>query len=103
MNKIRVVNVKTGKFSEITENSLQQLKAGGHFKNFEIVTDNLKIQLPSKPSPIPANVVVDEDIPTMPQPEQSVEEAPATGDFVDIEGEGSSEQEEAPKKSKSKK
>lgn len=103
MNKIRVVNVKTGRISEITENTLQQLKAGGLFKTYEIVTDNLKIQLPSTPSPIPANVVVEEDIPTMQEPEQSVEEAPATGDFLDIESEGSSEQEEAPKKSKSKK
>jgi len=102
MNKIRVVNVKTGRISEITENTLKQLKAGGLFKNYEIVTDNLKIELPSAPSPIPANVVVEEEIPTMPEPEQSIEEAPATGDFLDIEGEGSSE-EDAPKKSKSKK
>lgn len=105
MNKIRIYNVKTGKVSEVTEEAVKQLKAGGHFKNFEIVTDNLKIQTPSAPAPV--NVVVEEDIPTMPEPEQSIEEAPASAEFLDIEAlqesEESQESEETPKKAKSKK
>jgi len=103
MNKIRIVNVKTGKISEVTESAIRQLKSGGHFKNFEIVKDNLKIQGLSTPKPAPVNVVVEEAIPAMTEPEQSVEEAPATGEFLDIEGGEESQEGEAPKKAKSKK
>lgn len=91
MNKIRIVNVKNGKFAEVTPEAIRQLKEGGHFKNFEIVNDNLQIQTPSTPQPV--NVIVEEEIPTMPEPEQET----APGEFLDIEN-----TEETPKK-KSKK
>lgn len=91
MNKIRIVNVKTGKVSEVTENAIRQLKAGGHFKNFEIVNDNIQVQTPSAMAPV--NIVVEEEIPTMAEAEQET----APGEFLDIEN-----TEETPKK-KSKK
>ena len=103
MNKIRIVNVKTGKISKVTESAIRQLKNGGLFKNFEIVKENLKIETPSTPKPAPVNVVVEEEIPAMTEPEQSIEEAPATGEFLDIEAGEESQEGEAPKKEKSKK
>lgn len=39
MNKIKVLNVKTGKVSIMTKFAVDQLKKGGHFKNFEILSD----------------------------------------------------------------
>ncbi len=100
MNKIRIYNVKTGKVSEVTEEAIKQLKAGGHFKNFEIVTDNLKIQTPSAPAPV--NVVVEEVVPAIAEPEQSIEES-APAEFVDIEAKTEEQPEETGKKSKSSK
>lgn len=91
MNKIRIVNVKNGKFAEVTSEAIRQLKEGGHFKNFEIVNDNIQIQTPSTPQPV--NVIVEEEIQTIAEPEQEI----APGEFLDIES-----TEEAPKK-KSKK
>lgn len=54
MNKIKVLNVKTGKVSIMTKFAVDQLKKGGHFKNFEILSD--------KPTPAaqPKAVVADE-------------------------------------------
>ena len=94
MNKIRIVNVKNGKFAEVTPEAIRQLKEGGHFKNFEIVNDNIQMQAPSTPkAPQPVNVIVEEEIQTIAEPEQEI----APGEFLDIES-----TEEAPKK-KSKK
>jgi len=39
MNKIKVLNVKTGKVSIMTKFAVDQLKKGGHFKSFEILSD----------------------------------------------------------------
>ncbi len=50
MNKVKVLNVKTGKVAIMTQFAVNQLKKGGLFKNFEIIQD--KIQ--DKPIPKPA-------------------------------------------------
>jgi hypothetical protein len=39
MNKIKVLNVKTGKVVVMTKFAVDQLKKGGHFKNFEVLSD----------------------------------------------------------------
>ena len=69
MNKIKVLNVKTGKVSIMTKFAVDQLKKGGHFKSFEILTD--------KPAPVQPKPVVNEEV---------VEE-----NYIDSEGETSTE------------
>jgi hypothetical protein len=54
MNKIKVLNVKTGKVSIMTKFAVDQLKKGGHFKNFEILSD--------KPAPVAPKPVVAEEV-----------------------------------------
>jgi hypothetical protein len=54
MNKIKVLNVKTGKVSIMTKFAVDQLKKGGLFKNFEILTD--------KPAPVQPKPVVNEEV-----------------------------------------
>lgn len=54
MNKIKVLNVKTGKVSIMTKFAVDQLKKGGHFKNFEILSD--------KPTPVAPKPVVAEEV-----------------------------------------
>lgn len=57
MNKIKVLNVKTGKVSIMTKFAVDQLKKGGHFKNFEILSDK---QAAVKPMPVVAEEVVED-------------------------------------------
>jgi hypothetical protein len=54
MNKIKVLNVKTGKVSIMTKFAVDQLKKGGHFKSFEILTD--------KPAPVQPKPVINEEV-----------------------------------------
>lgn len=58
MNKIKVLNVKTGKVSIMTKFAVDQLKKGGHFKNFEILSDSPKT--PAQPKPVVADEVVED-------------------------------------------
>ena len=51
MNKIKILNVKTGKISFITRQAVEQLKKGGHFKQFEILDDH-KIIAPKVAAPL---------------------------------------------------
>lgn len=46
MNKVKVLNVKTGKVSIMTQFAVNQLKKGGHFKNFEILSDAKQVIAP---------------------------------------------------------
>lgn len=46
MNKIKVLNVKTGKISFITRQAVEQLKKGGLFKQYEILDDHKIISTP---------------------------------------------------------
>lgn len=49
MEKIRIQNVKTGKIMEITKMAWDQLKRGGHSKNFDVVSNEkpkIKINVP---------------------------------------------------------
>jgi len=57
MNKIKVLNVKTGKVSIMTKFAVDQLKKGGHFKNFEILSDK---PTPAKPKSVIAEEVVED-------------------------------------------
>lgn len=57
MNKIKVLNVKTGKVVIMTKFAIDQLKKGGHFKNFEILSDKPS---PVKPKPVVAEEVLEE-------------------------------------------
>jgi hypothetical protein len=57
MNKIKILNVKTGKISFITRQALEQLKKGGHFKQYEILDDH-KILAPKVAAPVAAPVEV---------------------------------------------
>jgi hypothetical protein len=43
MEKIRIQNVKTGKVSEITKSAWDQLKRGGHSKNFDVIPTEKKV------------------------------------------------------------
>ena len=54
MNKIKVLNVKTGKVSIMTKFAVDQLKKGGHFKHFEILSE--------KPTPVTPKPVVAEEV-----------------------------------------
>jgi hypothetical protein len=45
MEKIKVQNVRTGKVSEITKIAYEQLKKGGHAKNFDVLQDMPKKQI----------------------------------------------------------
>jgi|688.fasta_scaffold1285297_2 hypothetical protein len=45
MEKIKVQNVKTGKVSEITKIAFEQLKKGGHAKNFDVLENAPKKQI----------------------------------------------------------
>ena len=60
MNKIKVLNVKTGKVSIMTKFAVDQLKKGGHFKNFEILSDK-PTPIPVKPKPVVNEEVVEEE------------------------------------------
>lgn len=57
MNKIKVLNVKTGKVSIMTKFAVDQLKKGGHFKNFEILSDK---PIPVAPKPVVAEEVIED-------------------------------------------
>ena len=57
MNKIKVLNVKTGKVSMMTKFAVDQLKKGGLFKNFEILTDK---PIPAQPKPVVNEEVVED-------------------------------------------
>lgn len=54
MNKIKVLNVKTGKVVVMTKFAIDQLKKGGHFKNFEILSD--------KPAPVATKPVIADEV-----------------------------------------
>jgi hypothetical protein len=70
MEKIKVQNVRTGKVSEITKIAYEQLKKGGHAKNFDVIENAPKKQ-------IKFNVVESE--PTVqPEVETSVEQTEET-------------------------
>jgi hypothetical protein len=58
MNKIKVLNVKTGKVSIMTKFAVDQLKKGGHFKNFEVLSDAAKA--PAQPKPVVNEEVVED-------------------------------------------
>jgi hypothetical protein len=58
MNKIKVLNVKTGKVVVMTKFAVDQLKKGGHFKNFEVLSDLPKA--PAQPKPVIADEVVED-------------------------------------------
>jgi hypothetical protein len=58
MNKIKVLNVKTGKVVVMTKFAVDQLKKGGHFKNFEVLSDLAKA--PIQPKPVVADEVVED-------------------------------------------
>jgi hypothetical protein len=57
MNKIKVLNVKTGKVAVMTKFAVDQLKKGGLFKNFEILTDK---PAPAQPKPVINDEVVED-------------------------------------------
>jgi len=57
MNKVKVLNVKTGKVSMLTKFAVDQLKKGNHFKDFEILTS---APSPAKPKAVVADEVVEE-------------------------------------------
>lgn len=57
MNKIKVLNVKTGKVSVLTKFAVDQLKKGNHFKEFEILTNTTT---PAKPKPVVAEEVIED-------------------------------------------
>jgi hypothetical protein len=63
MEKIKVQNVRTGKISEITRIAWEQLKKGGHAKNFDVIENAPKKE-------IKFNVASHEPV----QPEQPVVE-----------------------------
>jgi hypothetical protein len=58
MNKVKVLNVKTGKVSMLTKFAVDQLKKGNHFKDFEIL--NNPTTTPAKPKPVVAEEVVED-------------------------------------------
>ncbi len=57
MNKIKVLNVKTGKVSLMTKFAVDQLKKGGLFKNFEILSDK---PIPAQPKPVVNEEVIED-------------------------------------------
>lgn len=57
MNKVKVLNVKTGKVVLMTKFAVDQLKKGGHFKNFEILSDKPS---PAKPKPVVSEEIVED-------------------------------------------
>ena len=57
MNKVKVLNVKTGKVSLMTQFAVTQLKKGGHFKNFEILSEKAPA---AKIKPVVAEEVVED-------------------------------------------
>jgi hypothetical protein len=75
MNKVKVLNVKTGKVSLMTKFAVDQLKKGGLFKNFEILNDVQKA--PIQPKPV-VNEEVVEDIYVDAEEETSTEESGET-------------------------
>lgn len=50
MNKVKVLNVKTGKVALMTQFAVTQLKKGGLFKNFEIIQDKPQTKVATKPT-----------------------------------------------------
>lgn len=58
MNKVKVLNVKTGKVSMLTKFAVDQLKKGNHFKDFEILSN--PTTTPAKPKPVVAEEVVED-------------------------------------------
>jgi hypothetical protein len=66
MERIRIQNVRTGKVMEITKMAWEQLKRGGHSKNFDVVANEktpIKFNVPKTPEPEPENSIVDETEP----------------------------------------
>lgn len=64
MEKIKVQNVRTGKISEITRIAWEQLKKGGHAKNFDVIENAPKKEIKfnvASPEPVqPEQPVVEE-------------------------------------------
>jgi hypothetical protein len=64
MEKIKVQNVRTGKISEITRIAWEQLKKGGHAKNFDVIENAPKKEIKfnvASPEPVqPEQTVVEE-------------------------------------------
>lgn len=66
MEKIRIQNIRTGRVMEITKMAWEQLKRGGHSKNFDVVSNekpSIKFNVPKSPEPEPENSIVDETQP----------------------------------------
>lgn len=53
MEKIKVQNVRTGKVSEITKIAWEQLKKGGHAKNFDVIENAPKKEIKFNVNPEP--------------------------------------------------
>jgi hypothetical protein len=64
MEKIKVQNVRTGRISEITKIAWEQLKKGGHSKNFDVIENAPKKEIKfnvASPEPVqPEQPVVEE-------------------------------------------
>lgn len=74
MEKIRIQNIRTGRVMEITKMAWEQLKRGGHSKNFDVVTNekpSIKFNVPKSPEPEPENSIIDE---TQPESIQETEQ-----------------------------
>jgi len=78
MKKIKVINVKTGKVSEITPMAWDIMKKTGRHKQFDIIDESAREKIKFTPSPTPTpnkktkkNVEVETPIQT---PESTIDE-----------------------------
>jgi hypothetical protein len=79
MDKVKVQNVRTGKISEITRIAWEQLKKGGHAKNFDLIEAkpkpkiNFKVEaeVDSKPEEVLSEGSVSEEIEEKPKSKKS--------------------------------
>lgn len=54
MEKIRIQNVRTGRVMEITKMAWEQLKRGGHSKNFDVIPNEKPAIKFNVPTPEPS-------------------------------------------------
>jgi hypothetical protein len=65
MEKIKVMNVRTGKVSEITKIAYEQLKKGGHAKDFDVLENAPKKEIKfnvATPEPEPEHSIQEEEV-----------------------------------------
>jgi hypothetical protein len=76
MEKVRIQNVRTGKVMEITKMAWEQLKRGGHSKNFDVIPSEKPVIKFNVPKPEPTIEPEQTSEETTSEPIEPIEQTP---------------------------